>query len=117
MPYNNGWVCQHGHCPDKLLHNFHFSDTLNTGEANTNRGEIWQMQHHDLLFLENLEFLLSVIPNRNHIMMMIRDAPHSVQHIVDDSSVRTPVHIVPNRKDNHYQLKQYTYLGLYNNIY
>jgi len=116
-PRNKSWVCQQGYCPAKLLYAFHFSDRINTGEANANESVIWWTVHHDLLFVEDLEYLSSPMPNRTHGMIMCRDAPQRVRRIVDVSSVRTPVQLVPNGEDNQYILNQYSSLESYNMIY
>jgi len=77
-PRNNSWVRQQGYCPAKLFYAFRFSDGINTGEANANGSVIWRTVHHDLLFVEDLEYLLSAMPNRTHGMIMCRDAPQRV---------------------------------------
>ena len=74
-PRNNSWVPQQGYCPAKLLYAFRFSDRINTGEANANGSGIWWTVHHDLLFVEDLEYLSSAMPNRTNGMIMCRDAP------------------------------------------
>jgi len=99
-PRNNSWVPQQGYCPAKLLYAFHFSDRINTGEANANGSVIWRMVHYNLLFVEDLEYLLSAMPNRTHGMIMCRDVPQRVRRIVDVSSVLTPVQLVPSGEDN-----------------
>jgi len=69
-PRNNSWVPQQGYCPAKLLYAFRFSDRINTGEANANGSGIWRTVHHDLLFIEDLEYLSSAMPNRTNGMIM-----------------------------------------------
>jgi hypothetical protein len=116
-PRNNSWVRQQGYCPAKLLYAFRFSDRINTGEANANGSVIWRTVHHDLLFVEDLEYLSSAMPNRTHGMIMCRDAPQRVRRIVDVSSVLAPVQLVPSGEDNQYLLNQYASLESYNMIY
>jgi hypothetical protein len=86
-------------------------------EANANGSVIWRTVHHDLLFVEDLEYLASAMPNRTHGMIMCRDAPQRVQCIVDVASVLPPVQLVPNCEDNQYLLNQYASLESYNMIY
>jgi hypothetical protein len=90
-PRNNSWVRQQRYCPAKLLYAFHFSDRINSGDANANGSVIWQTVHHDLLLVEDLEYLSSAMPNRTHGMIMCQDAPQRVRRIVDVSSVLIPV--------------------------
>jgi len=116
-PQNNCWVRQQGYCPAKLLYAICFCDRINSGEANVNGSVIWRTVHHDLLFVEDLEYLLSAMPNRTHGMIMCRDAPQRVRRIVDDSSVLTAVQLVPSGEDNQYLLNQYPSLESYNMIY
>jgi len=71
-PGNNSWVRQEGYCPAKLLYAFHLSNTTNTGEANTNGSVIWRIVYHDLLIVEDLQYLSSAMPNRTHGMIMCR---------------------------------------------
>jgi hypothetical protein len=105
-PRNNSWVRQQGYCPPEVLYAFRFSDRINTGEANTNRSVIGRTVHLDVLFVEDLEYLSSAMPNRTHGMIMCRDAPHRVRRIVDVSSVLTPVQLVPSGEYNQYLLNQ-----------
>jgi hypothetical protein len=116
-PRNNSWVHQQGYCPAKLSYAFRFSDRINTGEANTNGYVIWPTVRHDLLFVEDLEYLSSAMPNRSHGMIMCRNAPQRVRRIVDVSSVLTHVQLVPSGEDNQYLLNQYASLESYNMIY
>jgi len=116
-PRNNSWVRQQGYCPAKLFYAFRFSDGINTGEANANGSVIWRTVHHDLLFVEDLEYLLSAMPNRTHGMIMCRDAPQRVWRMVDVSSVLTPVQLVPSGEDTQYLLNPYSSLESYNMIY
>ena len=60
---DNNWVCEQGYCPAKLLYAFRFSDRINAGEANANGSVLWQTVHHDLLLVEDLEYLSSANPN------------------------------------------------------
>jgi len=116
-PQNNSWVRQQGYCSGKLLYAFGFSDRINTGEANANGSVIWWMVHHDLFFVEDLEYLSSAMPNRTHGMITCRDALQRVRCIVDVSSVHTPVQLVPSGEDNQYLLDLYASLESYNIIY
>jgi hypothetical protein len=116
-PPNNSWVRQQGYCPANLLYAFRFSDRINTGEANANGRVIWWWVHYDLLFVEDLEYVSSVMPNRTHGIIMCQDAPPRVRRIVDVSSVFTPVHLVPSSEDNQYLLNQYASLESYKMIY
>jgi hypothetical protein len=116
-PRNTSFVCQQGYCPGKLLYAFHFSDRINTGEANANGSVIWWTVHHDILFIEDLEYLSSAMPNRTHGMKMCQDAPQRVQHIVDVTSVLTPMQLVPSSEDNQYLLNQWASLESYSMIY
>ena len=116
-PRNNSWVRQQGYCPAKLLYAFRFSDRINTGEVNANGSVIGRTVHHDLLLVEDLEYLPSAMPNRTHGMIMCRDAPQRVRRIVDVSSVLTPVQLLPSGEDNQYLLNQYASLESYNMIY
>jgi hypothetical protein len=116
-PWNNSWVHQQGYCPANLLYAFCFSDRIHSGEANANGRVIWRRVYYDLLFVEDLKYVSSAIPNRTHGMIMCQDAPQRVRRIVDVSSVLTPVHLVPSSEDNHYLLNQYTSFESYKMIY
>jgi hypothetical protein len=88
---NNSSVCQQGYCPANLLYTLRFSNIINTGETNANGSVIWQTVHQDLLFVEDLEYPSSSMPNRTHGMIMFQDAPQRVPCIVDVSSVHKRV--------------------------
>jgi len=103
-PRNNSWVCQQRYCPAKLLYAVSFSDRINTGEANANGSAIWQKVHRDQLFVEDLEYLSSAMPNRTHGMIMCQDALERVWCIVDVSSLLSPVQLVSSGEDNQYLL-------------
>jgi len=115
-PRINRWVRQQGYSPAKLLYAFRFTDRIKTGEANANGSVIWRTVHHDRLFIEDLEYLSSAMPNRTNEIIMCRDAPQRVPRIVDVSSVLTPVQLVPSGEDNQYLLNLYTSLESYNMI-
>jgi hypothetical protein len=114
---NNSWVRQQGYCAAKLLYAFRFSDRINTGEANANGSVIWWTVHHNLLLVEDLEYLSSAMPNRTHGMILYRDAPQRVRCIVDVSSDLTTVQIVLSGENNDYLLNQYASLESYYMIY
>jgi len=116
-PRPNSWVSQERYCPAKLLYAFRFSDRINTGETNANGSVIWRTLLHDLLFIEDLQYLLSVMPNRTHGMIMCRDAPQRVRCIVDVYSVLKPLYLVLSGELNQYLLNQYTSFESYNVIY
>jgi hypothetical protein len=69
-PQTNSWARQQGYCPAKLLYAFRFSDRINTWETNANGSVIWRTVHDDLLFVEDLEYLSSAMPNRTHGMIV-----------------------------------------------
>ena len=114
---NNRWVLQTGYYPAKLLYAFCFSDRINPGEANANGSVVWLTVHHDQLFVEDLEYLSSAMPNRTHGMILCQDALQRVQHIVKVSLVLTPVQLVLSGEDTEYLLNQYASLESYNMIY
>ncbi|KAF8252132.1 hypothetical protein K440DRAFT_646567 [Wilcoxina mikolae CBS 423.85] len=117
-PQNNSWVWQHGYLPAKLLYAIRFSDRINTGKANANGRMIWRSVHHDLLLVEELEYLSSAMPNVNHGMIMCRDVLQKSRRIINVSSVVIPVHLVlSGGDDNQYFINQYTSLEIYNMIY
>jgi len=116
-PRNNSWVRQQGYCPANRLYAFRFSDRINTGEANANGRVIWRKVYHDLLFIEDLEYVSSAMPNRTRGMIMCQDAPQRVRHIVDISSVLTPMHLVLSSADNQYLFSLYASFESYKMIY
>jgi len=116
-PQNNSWVRQQGYCPAKLLKAFRLSDRINTGEVNANQSVPWRTVHHNLLLVQDLEYLSSAMTNRTNGMIMCRDAPQRVRGIVDVSSVLTPVQLVLSGENNQYLLNQYASLESYNMIY
>jgi len=116
-PWNNCRVRHQGYCPAKLLNDCRFSDRLNTREANANGCVMWWTLHPDLLFIEDWEYRSSAMPNGTDGMIMCWDAPQWVRHIVDVSSVYTPMQLVPSGEDNQYLLNQYASMESYNMIY
>jgi len=117
VPRNYSCVHPEGYFPAKLFYTFCFSNRINTGEANANGSVICRTVHHDLLFIDNLEYLLSAMPNGTHGMIMCQDAPQRVRRIVDVSSVLTPMQLILSGEDNQYLLNQYKFLESYNMIY
>ncbi|KAF8254208.1 hypothetical protein K440DRAFT_635711 [Wilcoxina mikolae CBS 423.85] len=117
-PRNNSWVRQQGYRPAKLLYAVRFSDRINTGKANADGRVVWCSVYHDLLLVEELEYLSSAMPNVNHEMIMCRDVLQKSRRIINVSSVVIPVHLVPSGgDDNQYFINQYTSLEIYNMIY
>lgn len=116
-PQNNCWVCRQGLCSAKHQYAFHFSDRINTREANDTMTELQWSVHYKLLLVEDMQYLITVMPNRTHGMMMCRDAPQRVRLIVDVSSFLTPIQLVPSSEDNHYLPNQNASLDWYNMIY
>jgi len=113
----NGWVRQQGYCHTNLLYAFHFSNQINTGEANANGSIIWRTVHHNLLFVKDFENMSCTMPNRSHGIIIWWDAPQTVRCIVDVSSVITPAQLVPSGEDTQYLLNQYPSLESYNLTY
>ena len=66
------------------------------GEANADESVLWWAVHHNLLFVDDLEYLSSEMTNRNHGMIMCRDVPQRVGYILHVSSVLTQVQLVPS---------------------
>jgi hypothetical protein len=116
-PPNNTWVCQQGYCPCKLLYSVHFSDRINTGEADPHVSASCQIVHHELLFVDDLEYQLSAMLSRTYGMIMRWDAPQSVHHFWNDSSVLTPGQLVPSGEENQSLLNRYASLESYNMIH
>lgn len=98
----NSWVRQRGCCSAKLLYAFQFSNKINTVEANTNGSIIWWKVHHDLLLVENLENLSSVMPNSAHVIILCQDTLQRVWCIVDASLPFTHMQLALSCEDNQY---------------
>jgi len=113
-PRISSWLRQQGYYPASLLYVFCCSYRINWGEANDGGGVLWWTVHHDLLFVEDLEYQLSVMPNRHLGMIICHDVPQRVQRIVVDSSVLTPLQQAPSSEDTQYLLNHCATLKLYN---
>jgi len=111
-PWKNSWVHQQKYRPVKPLYAFRVSNRINTGDPNAYGSLIWQLVHHDLLLVEDLENLSSGMANRTHGMIMGWDAPHRVQRNLDISSVLTVTLLVPSSEDSQYVPKPVHIFGI-----
>jgi len=90
-PRKYSWVRQQDYSPANVLFAFRFSVTNNSEDANVNGSVIWWTVHCDPLFLEGLEYQLSVMPNTKHDKIMCLVPMQRVWCFVDVSSVLTPM--------------------------
>jgi len=105
-PWNHGWVQKWGYCTAKQLYSFPFYNRIGKEEANTNGNVMWQTLHYYLLLVEDLKYLLSVIPYRTNARINCWDALHRVWYIEDACSNLTPVQHVVSSKADQYLLNQ-----------
>jgi len=101
-PRNHTPVFQQGHCPPKLLYAFHFSYRINSGESNAGESVIGRAVHHDIVLVEDVEYLSSALMHRVHGMTLCQDVPQRVQRIVDVSAVIPSIQLVLIGEDNSY---------------
>ena len=103
----------------RLVFAFRFVDKINTGPLTNDGIPERKLVCHDLLLVEDMEYLDSAMPNDCHGMVTCRESSPSRRRlrIVPACDAWLAVHLVPSGRGGKYFLNQYTSLEAYNQVY
>ena len=100
----------------RLVYAFRFEDKMTTRHDGISEQKLVR---HELLLVEDMEYLDSVMPNDCHGMVICRERSASQRRlrIIPVCDARLAVHLVASGRSGNYFLNQYTSLEAYNQIY
>ena len=115
-PDNRSLLWQDGLQVARLVYAFRFEDKITTGHDGISEQ---RLVRHDLLLVEDMEYLDSAMLNDCHGMVICRERSASQRRlrIIPVCDARLAVHLVPSGRSGNYFLNQYTSLEAYNQIY